>query len=234
VIRSTRTDTYHLSFAGRCGACGVALSAGTEVKRDPGSLWPTCLACASGTSLPPLRLMGPAAVARWRTGDENEVFVTRRLEKHLSGHGCIVLHDRRIPGHGAANIDHVVIGPGGVTVVDTKRSAGRVRVQTRGGLFSRRPALLVDGHDRSHLVAAVRREVAYVSGALDRAGLSVDVRGTLCFTVAEGLPWGRQWMDGILVDGPRRVARLARRRGRLDDTGVELVARAVADAFPPA
>jgi hypothetical protein len=36
-----------------------------------------------------------------------------------------LLHDRRVPRHGHANIDHIAVGPGGVTVIDTKCAARR-------------------------------------------------------------------------------------------------------------
>ena len=38
-----------------------------------------------------------------------------------------VLHDRFLrPGQSEANLDHVVIGPGGMFLVDAKNRAGRV------------------------------------------------------------------------------------------------------------
>ena len=43
----------------------------------------------------------------------------------LEGRGWRVLHDRRWPGSTRANIDHLVIGPPGVAVVDTKHWADR-------------------------------------------------------------------------------------------------------------
>src|SRR6476661_7174500 len=45
----------------------------------------------------------------------------------------LTLHDLRWPGRRFANIDHVVIGPGGVFVVDSKKWSGRVSVD--GGVL---------------------------------------------------------------------------------------------------
>ena len=42
--------------------------------------------------------------------------------------GWVTLHDRRWPGRRLANIDHVVVGPGGIFVVDTKNWSGNVSV----------------------------------------------------------------------------------------------------------
>jgi hypothetical protein len=42
--------------------------------------------------------------------------------------GWFALHDVRWPGRPRANIDHVVIGPGGIFVIDTKNWTGRITV----------------------------------------------------------------------------------------------------------
>jgi hypothetical protein len=47
----------------------------------------------------------------------------------LPAAGWFVLHDVRWPGKRFANIDHVVIGPGGVFVIDSKAWSGRVEVR---------------------------------------------------------------------------------------------------------
>jgi hypothetical protein len=45
----------------------------------------------------------------------------------LERHGRAVLHDLVVPGN-RANLDHVVIGPGGVFVIDSKQYRGRLQV----------------------------------------------------------------------------------------------------------
>lgn len=66
----------------------------------------------------------------------------------------MILHDRKIPGT-VANIDHIVIGPTGVWVVETKNYGGKVRV--RDG------ELRVNGRRRQGVRAEVEREVAAVA-----------------------------------------------------------------------
>ena len=46
----------------------------------------------------------------------------------LVPHGWYVLHDVHWPGRPKANLDHVLVGPGGVVVVDCKNWTGEVRV----------------------------------------------------------------------------------------------------------
>jgi hypothetical protein len=163
----------------------------------------------------------PASERAWRRGAEGEERVGARLERL---DGVVVLHDRRMPGS-RANVDHIAIGPGGVTVIDTKNLAGRVEV--RGW---RRPRLAVGGSERPHLLDGIERQVA----AVRAVARGVDVRGALCFADPSGLPLLPGRPRGIVVAGPRGVSRLARRPGPLGDYVVgELVAR-LERAFPPA
>jgi hypothetical protein len=60
----------------------------------------------------------------WRDGARGER-ATARLLRRLARHGVVVFHDVAIPGT-PANADHVVIGPAGVVLVDSKRYTGRV------------------------------------------------------------------------------------------------------------
>jgi Nuclease-related domain len=86
-----------------------------------------------------------------------------RLDKHLAGTGVLLLHDRRIPRRGGANIDHLAFGPGGVTVIDSKPHRGKIQVDRVGGLFApRRSVLLISGRDRTSLIDGVERQIAAV------------------------------------------------------------------------
>ena len=96
-----------------------------------------------------------------------------------------------MPGHGRANIDHIAIGPAGVTVIDTKAVKGKVRTQRVGGLVKPRHTILeINGRDRSSLVYAVERQVGYVRTALRGVQFAhpVEIRGALCSPNPDGLP----------------------------------------------
>ena len=60
----------------------------------------------------------------WRDGARGER-ATARLLRRLARCGFTIFHDVAIPGT-PANADHVVIGQGGVVLVDSKRYTGRV------------------------------------------------------------------------------------------------------------
>lgn len=59
----------------------------------------------------------------WRKGAEGERAVGRRLDR-LERDGWTVIHDLTVGSRGA-NIDHLVIGPGGVFVINTKNHLGK-------------------------------------------------------------------------------------------------------------
>jgi hypothetical protein len=179
------------------------------------------------------KLSEPHHERAWGSGAQGEERVAARLARLLDGHGVELLHDRRIPGS-RANIDHLAIGPGGVTVIDAKNYAGKVRTEVRGGLLGPRSEhLLIGGRDRTRVVDGVKRQVELVRAALEHAGDLVDVRGVLCMADVDGLPMlGHPSVDGIAVDGPRHVARIARRAGSLTEADVARIASSLARAFP--
>ena len=112
------------------------------------------------------------AVRTWRKGALGERRTARML-RPLARRGYTILHDRAIPGS-RANVDHLVIGGGGVFVVDTKHW-GRDRRVTRRGRYVR-----VGRASGDQVARAVRYEAARVSELLTRsAGRRVEVTPVL-------------------------------------------------------
>jgi hypothetical protein len=178
----------------------------------------------------------PRHLAVWQQGAEGEVATARRLEAHLRRTDVVLLHDRRIPGRGRANIDHVAIGPGGITVIDTKSSRGHVRLATVG-LVNRREVLFVGRWDRTHDLDAVERQIDAITQRLRRIGIDVgDVRGALCFPYMRRAWLHRSRVRGglITVDDPRHIARLIRRPGGLSTDEIARLTHAISQLFPAA
>jgi Nuclease-related domain len=84
--------------------------------------------------------------------------------------GVVAIHNRPVPGT-RARIDHIVIGPSGVYVVDTNTHDGHV--------VRRDSRLFVDTQDRSDLIAAMKAPVEAVASALD--DLHFPISRALCF-----------------------------------------------------
>jgi hypothetical protein len=154
----------------------------------------------------------PDAVA-WRRGAAGERR-TARLLAPLERHGWAVLHDLAVPGSGA-NIDHLVIGPGGVFVIDSKQYRGRLQLDSSGRLWHGRYPL-------ASALGAVSFEADQAAQVLTDADVVV-----LPIMAIHGahVPWGKLVIDGVpvvparhlpsmlrqlpAVLGPERVANLA-------------------------
>ncbi|TQJ68965.1 nuclease-like protein [Arthrobacter sp. SLBN-100] len=65
----------------------------------------------------------------WDAGGVGERVVAEKLSE-LVPRGWYVLHDVHWPGRPKANLDHVLVGPGGVVVVDAKNWTGEVKVSS--------------------------------------------------------------------------------------------------------
>ncbi|MBT2597040.1 NERD domain-containing protein [Arthrobacter sp. ISL-72] len=112
------------------------------------------------------------------------------LLSQLTTQGWFLLHDVHWPGRPLANIDHVLVGPGGVVVVDVKSWSGKVEVRAgelRQNGYTRNPA--VDGAlGQAAAVAALLdpphrhlvRSIICLAGQPDFAGVTgsgVEVLG---------------------------------------------------------
>jgi hypothetical protein len=114
------------------------------------------------------------SAALWEKGAEGEVAVARALE--ALPEGWVALHDLAWPGRERANIDHVVIGPGGVFVVDAKNWSGRVEV--------RDDVLLQNGRRREPTVISAAEAAIAMQGVVPPPACCM---GVLCFVRDEAL-----------------------------------------------
>jgi hypothetical protein len=163
------------------------------------------------------RLLGVHTRERaFRVGAEGERVVGARLARLPES--WYVLHSVPVGSRGA-DIDHVVIGPGGVYTVNTKHLPD-ARVWLRGD------TLVVNGHERDDVPAA-RAEADRASRLLGRAvGKPVAVVGIVALVGAEnGFNVRCQPADGsVTVVGQRQlVPWLLRRRAVLRPSDVESI-----------
>ncbi|MCO5295065.1 MAG: NERD domain-containing protein [Homoserinimonas sp.] len=149
----------------------------------------------------------------WSTGALGEELVGARLDR-IASERIRVLHDRRIPGS-KGNIDHIVVTPVGVWVVDTKRYKGTPSLRVEGGLFRPRvERLFVGGRDHTKLVGGVLGQIQRVLEVVPNA----PVRGVLCFVDADWplmaapfkvggveVLWPRKLVALLTATGPERV-----------------------------
>jgi hypothetical protein len=120
----------------------------------------------------------------------------------LGAYGWFLLHDVHWPGRPLARLEHVLVGPGGVVVVNAKNWSGHVEVADG--------ALLQNGHDRFPAVETALAQAGAVAAVLPpqrrrlvrslicltaqpelqgTTGSGIDVRGIDCLAAAvAGLP----------------------------------------------
>jgi hypothetical protein len=171
-----------------------------------------------------LRFRPAADTLAWRRGAQGERR-TARLLAPLERHGYQVFHDLGIPGS-AANVDHLVVGPTGVFVIDSKRYRGHL-YYSAGRLWHGQRSL-----DRT--LDTLWWEATQVAETLG-FGPDLHIYPVLCMHVAR-LPWLRE----LLVEGIPILAASALRpalqvtRQALSPEQVQLVAAQVHASFQPA
>jgi hypothetical protein len=106
----------------------------------------------------------------------------------------VVLHDLAVPGS-RANLDHLVIGPGGVFVIDSKQYRGRLQLDAVGKLW----------HGRHPLAPALRA----ASWEADQAAQVLPDPGTAVVPIVAvhgaQVPWGKVVIDGVPIVSARRL-----------------------------
>lgn len=178
----------------------------------------------------------PQTTRSIKHGSEGERLTQASLEKRLRGTTCEMLHCRQFPG-GGGDIDHIVIGPGGVTVIDSKNIAGKVRVRSTGIGRLRHERLTVNGHNRSKLIDGVLEQVAALEGVLSHIDppMQLPVAGAICWTDPDGIPlFGTLSVRGVGVFHPRKLAKFVSRPGDLDLVLIQFVADYLDRVLTPA
>jgi hypothetical protein len=189
----TRTLPWRVAVILGIGASGGVL--GSLLAPRLGLLLGGLAAVAAGWTL---RFRpSPDAVA-WRRGAAGERR-TARLLGPLERRGWAVLHDLAVPGS-RANMDHLVIGPGGVFVIDSKLYRGRFQLDSSGRLW----------HGRYPLAPALRA----VSFGADQAAQVMPDPGVVVLPIVAvhgaQVPWGKIFIDGVPVVPARRLPSMLR------------------------
>jgi hypothetical protein len=155
----------------------------------------------------------------WRDGARGER-ATARLLRRLHRHGWVVFHDVAIPGT-PANADHLVIGPPGVLLVDSKRYTGQVTQGPDGRVWH-------NHYPMDHTLRALRLETAAISAAL-----RVRVRPVMCVHHAQVADGGLVAGDVEILPAGRLRSMLRNRRQQLGEAEVAaLVAHALSVLHP--
>ncbi|MDR8413013.1 NERD domain-containing protein [Nonomuraea sp. 3-1Str] len=163
------------------------------------------------------------ATAVWRGQRRGEAITGRLLRRSLRRRGYKVLDGRAIRGQ--ASIDHLVIGPGGLWIVDNESWSPDTEIAAYGGR-------LFFGEKYGTNVARPLAETARAFAEVLTRETGVPVTITVMLAAHSGsLPRGGSvTAEGITLLKPRLVARRikASREVVLDDDQIELLTRTAA------
>jgi Nuclease-related domain len=162
----------------------------------------------------------PSTQARaWQRGAKGERHTARLLDR-LGRDGYVSLHDLAMPDS-PANLDHLVVGPSGVFVIDSKQWTGEVQQSADG--------LVWHDHYRLDRTLATVRWQAEALGRL----LGVPVAPLVCVHGAQ-IQGGGLRAQGVAVVPASRLRRALGHDQVLSDTDVERYAATARMRLHPA
>jgi Nuclease-related domain len=171
----------------------------------------------------------PQSTRAWAKGAHGE----RKLADALEGlPGVVALHDRRVPGT-RGNIDHLLIAPAGIFVVDAKHYQGSLAIRDVGGWFHTDERLYVGGRDRSKLADNMGWQVTAVEAMLASVEVILSVTPVLCF-IGVDWPWFRppDSFRDVRLEDQNSLRKLITATPALDPYAVDKLARILATGFP--
>ncbi|GLB67832.1 nuclease-related domain-containing protein [Arthrobacter mangrovi] len=125
----------------------------------------------------------------WAAGAAGEVQVAAEL-RELEARGWRLLNDAHWPGRPKANLDHVLVGPGGILVIDAKNWTGRVEL--------RNGRLTQNGYSRLRETTGALEQGAAVAAVLEPQHRRL-VQGWICLVNHPELR--SETADGVRVVG---------------------------------
>lgn len=137
----------------------------------------------------------------WRRGADGEEAVAKRLAKLDSG-SWRVLHSVPV-GAGDSDIDHVVIGPGGVYTLNTKNHLGK-------NVVVNAKYVRVDGHPQQYVRNSIHESDRAARLLSARCGFPVPVTGVVVMLADELVVKAQP--SGVHVVGRRDIARWLKKR----------------------
>lgn len=174
----------------------------------------------------------PASTTAWAKGADGEQRLANRLDRELSDI-AVVLHDRKVPKT-RGNIDHLVIAPSGIWIVDAKNYSGKVERRDVGGWRTVDHRLFVANRDRSKLVAGMGWQTDAVRTSLEPIGMvGAPISPCLCFTNAEWPLFAKPFeIAGVRIGWAAALIDAIRSDPVVDSAAVTTLAHHLSGWFP--
>ncbi len=165
-----------------------------------------------------------ARAARIAKGNDGERQVGVLLDV-LDGAGWVVLNDRYKSPRSSANLDHVVIGPPGVFVIDAKNWTGRLSLDERG--------LACRGYRKDEELRAAGADAELVRQHAEQVVPGLPVTGVLAFVQDPGLEAPVDHGGAVLLHVAQLLVWLTSLPHLLSSQQVHQVASSLDTALPP-
>jgi hypothetical protein len=123
----------------------------------------------------------------WQRGARGERRTARQLDR-LTRHGWVIFHDLAVP-NSRANADHLIIGPAGVFLADSKNWRGHLAFAPDGTLWH-------GSYPLTSTLATIGFEARAIADALAVPGLAVEA---LLVVHGSTIRWGEQYLGGVAV-----------------------------------
>jgi hypothetical protein len=160
---------------------------------------------------------------RWQRGARGERRTARQLDR-LAKDGWVVFHDLAVP-ETRANADHLIIGPTGVFLADSKNWRGHLAFAPDGTLW-------YGSYPLTATLATIGFEARAIADALAVPGLAVE---PLLVVHGSAIPGGEQYLSGVAVlPADRLVATLLALPPLLTDQQIAQLAHRTATRLRPA
>ena len=155
----------------RCNMCGPALE---ETRTNEPEIAAPQVDPVGGSAA--LREARARRDPKWTKGAAGEYLMDLSLHNHVN-EGAVILTDRQVPGT-KSNIDHIVVAPSGVWIIDAKTWRGKIEYKSTS-LFGMEKRLFVGGKDRTSAVEAVFKLVIPVAQVI--GDKSIPIKPALVF-----------------------------------------------------
>jgi hypothetical protein len=175
----------------------------------------------------------PAYIENWQTGSEGERRTARALAP-LRRCGCYLLHDlpdrRTSEQNRKGNLDHVVVSPAGVFLLDTKWLGGEASID-HGTVHIQRRDDEEDAYDIPRLARAMRGRAVRLQGDIAQQTSIRFVQPVVVFwnTFEAGLVMSE---SVVFVHGDRLVDWLQEQRPRMTANEVAHIASCISEIRP--
>jgi hypothetical protein len=235
-----------LQWGGVCQSCGSAIERYSKGWHEPSLQKVRCLQCGpSDDSHSPATDSLVTAVSRdpiggtasirasqdrhgreFAKGAAGEYLIDVGLRKYLGGE-AMFLTDRAVPGT-KSKIDHIVVAPSGIWIIDTNLWRGKIEYKTKS-LTSLDHRLYVGGVDRTSKVEDIYNLVIPVAQVIEDR--SIPVHAAMVFVEgdwsnAQTLRLARDKPHqhlGVWITWPRALYKMINERGPLDPESIERV-----------